>query len=312
MNPLSKEARAALQALEANEPSAAEERRVREHLERALGVAIPVATVAAATTATSAMAAQTTASAATSGAVTFGVGAKVALFVAAVSVGSVMTYGVKAVVSAPSRSRDAVASVSPARGPVVEPRAAPAVVVEPAPDPTPELPVADALPIAAAPVEATAAPKQNPPKPHAVAKADEPKPPVTPAEPVALPPPPVVSLEDAGLEPTSEADYELVVELKFAKCDTATEMRSAVAARQLLLENHPEHALWQLGAYQKYCPSGRWSDEAWRVRLASLCKLGRNKEASALLEWFTTEYPLRRSAIEAVSRGYCEPEVFGD
>ena len=54
MKPLSKEASAALSALQATDPTTADEARVRRNLERVLGVAMPAASMAVATTAASA------------------------------------------------------------------------------------------------------------------------------------------------------------------------------------------------------------------------------------------------------------------
>lgn len=319
MNPLSKEARDALKALDGSEPTAADERRVRQQLERSLGVIIPVATVAAATTATTAAASTGAASSATAGLTSLGLGAKVVLFVAAVSVGSLVTVGAKAVITSASTPASApvkqsvtvvaptrpVAAVTPV---VVEPVAVePVAVVAPA-QPEPEV-VAPAPVVAVAPVIAASAPRPSPSRPVArLSESDAPE--TAPVVEVAATP--EIAPPAPKAPPSTEEEFDVEVEVNFPSCDAATELRSALAARRLLMEKHAEHALWLLSAYQKRCASGRWSDEAWRVRLASLCTLGRNREATSLLEWFTSEYPARRPAIEAMLRGSCAPEVLGE
>ena len=97
--------------------------------------------------------------------------------------------------------------------------------------------------------------------------------------------------------------------MNFPNCDPGTEIRSAQSARKLLTANRAEEAVWLLGAYQKRCPSGRWSDEAWVVRMAGLCKLGRDAEVIGLLQWFSTEYPARRAAVVTDLRRSCPDEV---
>ncbi len=315
MNPLSKEARAALAALAPAEPTAADERRVRQNLERALGLAMPLAAVTVATSTTSAAAATTATTAlshggAVAGLTSLGLGAKVVLFVAALGVGAAVTVGVKhALEPEAPRAVKPVAAPRPA-----PPQRAVAAVAEPAPVPG-VLPTAEPLEAATEPATPTARPRVASVEPTRtpVVPVVEPEPAAeTPAlalspPAVAAPPPPpglVVAVDEAG--------YELAVEVNFPSCDVVTEMRSALAARRLLINNQAEHALWLLGAYQKHCASGRWSDEAWRVRLSSLCKLGRNTEATSLLEWVTSEYPGRRPAIEAELRTTCEPEVLGE
>ena len=86
-------------------------------------------------------------------------------------------------------------------------------------------------------------------------------------------------------------------------------MRSALSAKRLLVADRAEEALWLLGAYQKRCPSGRWSNTAWSVRIAGLCKLGRNAEVNGLLEWFSSESLERRAAVKAELQGWCSEEV---
>ncbi|MBL8913062.1 MAG: hypothetical protein JNM17_20370 [Archangium sp.] len=126
-----------------------------------------------------------------------------------------------------------------------------------------------------------------------------------------LVPPPTPAAAPTPQSATTEAGFELVVEAHFPSCDSATELRTALAARKLLVDQRAEHALFLIGAYQKHCPSGQWSDEAWRVRLSSLCAIGRDTEAASLFEWFATEYPHRRFAIESELRSSCEPSVLG-
>ncbi len=280
MKPLSKEASAALSALKAADPTSEDEARVRKNLERALGVAIPVVGVAAATTAVSAQAA-------TTGFAALSLGAKVALVVVAVSTVSVVA------VSLSSRGGEGRGEEQAKQAPKPE---APVVLVEPSepevavvPPPPPEL---------VAVVPPPAKPRAAPPKPP------EPEAPVVVveapiAEPVVTPPP---------APPTAET-WDLEVEANFPNCDPATELRSAQSARKLLDADRAEDAVWLLGAYQRRCPSGRWSDEAWSVRMAGLCKLGRTAEVVGLLQWFSAEYPARRAAVLTELRSSCSDEV---
>ena len=162
------------------------------------------------------------------------------------------------------------------------------------------------------------------PEPIVVAVAPPPSPPPTRARPplqpgiasVAAPEPtPVVVQPTAEVltppppPPLTEATVDLEVEANFPNCDSATEMRSAQSARKLLNGNRSEEAVWLLGAYQRRCPSGRWSDEAWTVRMAGLCRLGRNSEVTGLLQWFSAEYPARRAAVLSELRSFCPAEV---
>ena len=269
MKPLSKEASAALSALEAKDPTATDEARVRKNLERALGVGIPVATVAAATTAQAASVAA------------LSVGAKAIVFVLAVGVASVMTVTI-------SNSRSTRETALPiARSAPVEIVKAPEPI---APEPTPAAPD-EVKPVA--PVRARA-----PLPPVVIAPTPTPTPEPQAAPDVPPPPPPI-----------TEATIELEVEANFPGCDGATELRSAVSARKLLNADRPEEAVWLLGAYQRRCPSGRWSDEAWTVRMAGLCRLGRNSEVTGLLQWFSAEYPRRRAAVMSELRSFCSAEV---
>ncbi|MFO0600740.1 MAG: hypothetical protein U0228_35855 [Myxococcaceae bacterium] len=329
---LSPHARNALAALGDVEPTASDERRVREELERTLGVVLPVAAVtagamAASAAATSAASAAT--SAATGASVTggslfgLGVGAKVVLFVAAIGVGAVATVGVKTVVQS-STSRPPGAPSQPAVVALVKPKKEqapvtpvavpePVAVAAPAPvvdevevEPAPEAPVVTS--VAVAPKKTVRAVQ-----PVAVVQPSAPVAEVTPNPAVETPditPPPIdlrnaVTLENAD----SEMSFSMVVEAHFATCDPPTEGKTARAARKLLMDGRAEHALFLLGAYQKQCPSGHWSDEAWRVRLSSLCRLDRDSEAAGLFDWFVTEYPSRRAAIETELRATCSPQV---
>jgi hypothetical protein len=150
------------------------------------------------------------------------------------------------------------------------------------------------------------------PKPTLAPRQPELAAPSTPPEPETpeVAPPPVLPTEKAGEAVAATEDgYSVVVEVNFPSCDAATEARAAAGARRLLRDERPEHALWLLSAYQRRCPSGRWSDEAWRVRLSSLCLLDRNTEAASLLEWVSSEYPHRRAAIVSELGTTCDPEV---
>ncbi len=321
MKPLSKEARGALASLDSVEPTAADERRVRQNLERALGVAIPVAGVATATVATTAVAAQTAAQGSVAAGLTsLGLGAKVILFAAAIGVGALVTVGVKAAVLAPVR--EAPRAVGGSRAPVPGAGVVKPVVVAEV-RPVPELQAVDPIVVeegsksTSEGVTVIAAPAEvSKPgvvvasaKPHVKAEAPIAATPLVEVKPETpdVSPPPMPGAEKT--EPATEEAFDVVVEENFPSCDPATEMRAALGARKLLTNNQAERALWLLSAYQKQCASGRWSDEAWRVRLSSLCKLGRNTEAASLLEWVTTEYPHRRAAIESELRHTCDPEV---
>lgn len=286
MKPLSKEASAALSALKATDPTAEDEARVRKNVERALGVAIPVAGVAAATTATTAKAATGLFSA-------MGVGAKVAVAVV------VTTVTAATVVSLSSRGGEGRGEEQ--TKPQLKQAPKPEVVSAP---PEPEVVPAPPPEIAAAPPPPppVAAIAPQPPKPNPQPKrVEEPAPepaPVVAVEPPAPPPPP----------PTSET-WDLEVEANFPNCDPATELRSAQSARKLLDADRAEDAVWLLGAYQRRCASGRWSNEAWSVRMAGLCKLNRTAEVIGLLQWFSTEYPTRREAVLTELRSFCSDDV---
>jgi hypothetical protein len=298
MKPLSKEASDALSALKAADPSAADEARVRKNLERTLGVAIPAATLAVTTTAATAQAAT-----GAGGLTAMSLGAKAVMFVAAVGVGSAITVATIRTISLSSRGGEGrgeeMSQVSPRLAPPpaappeveVTVEAEPVAVAEPQPEAPPEKP-------APPPMVARARPQQ--PLVAAVPAEVEPAPAaVETPEVLTAPPPP----------PNTAETYELEVETNFPNCDPGTEIRSAQSARKLLTANRAEEAVWLLGAYQKRCPSGRWSDEAWAVRMAGLCKLGRNAEVIGLLQWFSTEYPGRRAAVVTDLRSSCSEEV---
>ncbi len=248
MKPLSKQASAALSALQAVDPTPADEARLRRNLERVLGVAMPAASVAVATTAASAHAA--------SGMSALSLSAKAVAFVMAVGVGAALTVGtVMAVKTAPTVPPERSRGVT-AEAPTVPPERSRGVTAAPAPE-------QEILP-----------------------------PPSPPSEPEV-----------------SEAAYGLEVEANFPTCDVKTEMKAALSARRLLNADRAEESLWLLGAYQRHCPSGRWSNEAWVVRMAGLCHLDRNAEVTGLLQWFGTEYPGRRTAVVSELRRFCPEEV---
>ncbi len=305
MKPLSKEASAALSALKATDPTAADEARVRKNLERALGVGIPAVTVAAATTA----------QAASVGAIS--VGAKAIVFVLAVGLSSVMTVKISSSLS--SRGGE-----GRGEGVRTQPLSRPEQVVTPpkwvevtqgpkAPEPVAPEPVVVVAAGAPPPAILPIAPTRTRPSQLVATIAPEPEAapqpaaaqPVAPAVPAlgegfsAPPPPP----------PLTEATVDLEIEANFPNCDPTTELRSAVAARMLLDADRAEEAVWLLGAYQRRCPSGRWSDAAWTVRMAGLCRLKRNSEVIGLLQWFSTEYPQRRTAVMSELRHFCSEEV---
>lgn len=105
------------------------------------------------------------------------------------------------------------------------------------------------------------------------------------------------------------ADDEPPVDTSFTTCDARTELRIANAAGTLLSRAHPSDAIAILNTYQRRCPSGHWSDLAWRVRLESLCALHKNAEAVSLMQWFSAEYPARRAALAAELSDRCSEEV---
>ncbi|MDP2272546.1 MAG: hypothetical protein Q8K32_17560 [Archangium sp.] len=315
MKPLSKEASAALSALQAIDPTTADEARVRRNLERALGVVVPAASVAVATTAASAHAA--TGASLSSGMGVLGLGAKAVAFVMAVGVGAAVTVStVTAVKTAPQavaaqeieitidaptvppeRSRGAtaeleIAPVSPAPAPpIAPPESSRGVTAEPE------------VEIATAAVQPRLRAPPPPPNPR-VEFTSAPAPAAAPEKDV-LPPPPSPPSEPE----VSEAAYELEVEANFPTCDVKTEMKAALSARRLLNADRAEESLFLLGAYQRHCPSGRWSNEAWVVRMAGLCHLDRNAEVIGLLQWFSTEYPGRRTAVVSELGRFCSDEV---
>lgn len=280
MKPLSKEANAALSALEPADPTSEDEARVRKNLERALGVAIPVAGVAAATTATSAQAATSVFSA-------MGAGAKVAVFIAVTAVTATVAVSLSPKASERREAERARPQVQEAAKRVVEPE------IEVELEPPPEVVAVPPPVVAVAPMPA----KSNPqPKPvEAVTPVPAPV-----AEPEAATPPPPA---------TTPETWDLEVEANFPKCDAVTELASAQKAQSLLKAERAEDAVWLMGAYQRRCPSGRWSNEAWSVRMAGLCKLGRTAEVIGLLQWFSAEYPGRRAAVVNDLRSSCSEDV---
>lgn len=317
MKPLSKEASAALSALSNADPTRADEARVRKNLERALGVAIPAASIAVATTAASAQAA--TGAGVSGGLGALGVGAKAVVFVLAVGVGSVVTVGIKSSLS--SRGGEARREEVSPRVTIEPTKPVPPADVEVTVEAEPvkveplamEAEAIEAAPVAPAPVAVAAAPiaavRARPEPVIAQAKTERV---AAISQPEAKP----AGLEPAEEEftappapPNTQESYELEVDTNFPNCDSGTELRSAVSARKLLNANRAEEAVWLLGAYQRRCPSGRWSDEAWSVRMAGLCKLGRNAEVIGLLQWFSTEYPSRRFVVVNELRSSCPEAV---
>lgn len=336
MKPLSREASDALGALKSPEPSAADEARVRKNLERTLGIAIPVAGVAVGASAASAQAATGAGvSGASAGATALSVGAKVAGFVFAVGLGTTLTVAAARSVmpqrAAPLAGKQLEENVARQLIPVAA--SEPIAVVSPAPaaaevaateardevvaadtdevEVTVELPAAEpavtpsvkpaavrARPVVAAPVAVVVEAAAPAPAPSAVAPsaggASE------AGDPELAPPP---------APPNTYEDYDLKIETQFPNCDPATEMRSALNARKLLFASRAEEAVGLLEAYQRRCPSGRWSNEAWTVRVGGLCMLGRHSEASGFLEWFSSESPERRQAVVTDLHKWC-PEEF--
>lgn len=291
----SKEVRRALDALDVGEPSAEDEARVRESLEKALGIAIPVAAAAAVTTTATATATTTTTAVAAAQAVPTGaIGSGLSLFSGAMKVALVVTAASAGVAaySVVSRGGD-------------KPALAPA------------LPITQSLPQRAAPVDVVVEPAPLPPPSPPLDLADPPLPKPLPRmrgaetgkQAQAPTPPPAAPDVEAEPPPATEETYALDVETNFPLCDGPTETRTAAKARQLLVAHRPLESVWLLGAYQRQCPSGHWSDEAWTVRLISLCQLDRYSEAGGLLEWFYTEYPERRAAVLAELDGACPEEV---
>ncbi len=310
MKPLSREASAALSALKSPEPSAADEARVRQNLERTLGVVIPVAGVAVGTSV--AAQAASGASSAASGATALSVGAKVVGFVVAVGLGTTLTVGAAKALMSPAAAPVAVKAVAvaaPPPKPVVQNTVVEEAVVQP-----PEVEVTLEEPPAIA-----AAPAPKPSKSAPVVRASpaklsqEEEPTVAEAPPVPVESPPVMPTE-AGptvppAPPNTQESYDVQIETQFPNCDAATEMRSALNARKLLLVNRAEEAVGLLEAYQRRCPSGRWSNEAWTVRVGGLCMLGRNSEARGFLDWFSSESPERRAAVVGDLHQWCSPEL---
>ncbi len=301
MKPLSKEASAALSALQATDPTRADEARVRRNLERALGVVVPAASIAAVTTAASAQAA--TGASMSGGMSVMGLGAKAVAFVMAVGVGAAVT--VTAVKTTPAieinidaphvpRAQSRVVNPEPFQPeePTVPAQSGRGVIAEP--EPVVEIAASAVQPRLRAPLPPT------PPIQVAAAPAQASAP-----EHELMPPPPSPPFEPE----VSEAAYQLEVEANFANCDVKTEMKAALSARRLLNADRAEESLFLLGAYQRHCPSGRWSDEAWVVRMAGLCHLDRNAEVTGLLQWFSSEYPSRRTAVVSDLRRFCSEEV---
>ena len=309
MKPLSREASDALSALKSPEPSAADEARVRKNLERTLGLVIPVAGVAAGATAATAQAATGAgASGAAGGATALSLGAKVAGFVFAIGVGTTLTVTAARGVMAPRGGESSVVVAKPVVTSAPVPVDPPVVVGAVAEDPEIEVGVVE-------PPVVTEARVVQPVKP-ATRTRPVVEPPVVPTvaasapavteepseedEPELLPPP---------APPNTQESYDLKIETDFPNCDPATEMRSALNARRLLVAARAEEAVGLLEAYQRRCPSGRWSNEAWTVRLGGLCMLGRNAEARGFLEWFTSESPERRAAVVGDLHQWCSADL---
>lgn len=366
MKPYSKEAEAALCALEVIEPTSADEARVRAGLERALGIALPAATVATASAVTAAAAATgATAAAAQAATSTAGAGAGVSTGLAALGLGtksivllaavaSALTVGVK--ISRSTRAEPEPVLVAPvgrvvrepapveAQGPLVE--LGPEVAGEPEVEETaievraaqesPSSPPPSTVAAVSRAPHTRAQPPSQPPQPSssqsgfAVSRTPQPEGAAQTAASAeeVLHPPPLPPPEGPAQAPTSAGEvayppplppspapeaqtYQLEVENDFPLCDVDTEKKSAVRARQLLSQNQPQEALWLLGAFQRRCPSGLWSLEAWEVRMASLCRLGRHAEVRGLLRWFGAEYPAQRPALVAELGTTCPSEVLG-
>jgi hypothetical protein len=303
MKPLSREARDALSALKSPEPDAADEARVRQNLERTLGIAIPVAGVAVAASAASAQAATGAGmSGAAGGATALSLGAKVAGLVMAVGLGTTLTVvAVRAAMAPASPVAVVAAPVKPAviQNSVVEDVVVPELVA-----PEPEVTVEEQPAIAAAP-----APRPTKSAPVRAKPAAGEEPPVAEAPPAPVEPAPIAPMEAAAAPTNTQESYDQQIETQFPNCDAATEMRSALNARKLLDADRAEEAVGLLEAYQRRCPSGRWSNEAWTVRVGGLCMLGRNTEARGFLDWFSSESPERRAAVVGDLHQWCSPEL---
>lgn len=123
----------------------------------------------------------------------------------------------------------------------------------------------------------------------------EPKP-TEPGAPLAEASPP----EPTTKEEAQQLDPQL-------SCDGDAELRFAQAAERHLGAANPAHALDLLDTFGRRCPSGRWSELTWTVRLGSLCALGRGREASQLLAWHREEHPQRSAALVARTTRWCSP-----
>ncbi len=347
MKLLSKEAQAALNALEGNEPTAKDEARVRQNLERTLNIAIPSA---AAVVANAALAAKATTGSFSSAFASTGFVFKVVVLATSIGVGSFATLGILQLVrqseplaathlrtqtnlpsitqpepleellpfeteNQPSRSEEAV----------VPQRALETTVLGEADalDQTPQFKSrdenviskqqsADGEAIALRPslrqlsrnletaTKRAAAPSATPRTEDGVPAAPH----VLEADPEA---------EGTRQEPSTGAapsSVGLVGEINEpTSCDAKEVSRSSQQARQLLREHRPAEAVALLETYQRRCPSGLWETEAWAVRLASLCQLGRNAEVVGLLVWFRTEYPAQIKQLMAELQEPCPADV---
>jgi hypothetical protein len=318
MSDLSNEAKARLAALATEEPDAAAEARVRTALERSLGVALPAATLGAATLASTATAATqagaaatstagtaASAAASTSAAATVAAGASstapwlIAALVAALGGGGVIVALRSSEAEPPGKAPrtpspaqpssratppEASALPTPAEGtPAATVDAEPSVATPT----TPEGPTRSASPATArARPTREAAPVQ--PRDESQAAAVE-------VAEVAPTPPPLTVADEA-----QDIDPELV-------CDVDAEGRFAVAAQAHLAAGRAPRALELLEAFTRRCPSGRWSQHTWAVRLGALCALGRAREAEQLRAWHREEYPAEAERLQRATATWCQP-----
>lgn len=314
MSDLSNEAKARLAALAGEEPGAAEEARVREGLERALGVTLPVATLGAAALASTASAASlsaagsagvgstTGASAAAAGAATgvaAGAGSSVPWLVAAL-VAVVGGGGVLLARSAAPGDSAAAASKQPPPSAAMRP-----VVV--APPVSPQEPEAPAAPAPVA--EEVMAPASTPQPAPGPSRTASPAPAARQATPPEVPSPVEPAPTEAEALPQEPAPQTVAEEAQHIDpelvCDVDAEGRFADAAEHHLHAGRAARALELLEAFPRRCPSGRWSQRTWAARLGALCALGRDAEATQLRAWHREEYPASTEALLRAAAPWC-------
>lgn len=306
MDPLSKDANDALKTLLDVEPSKADEARVREAVEKSLGIVLPIATATtAAVSVATAKGFFASMSVPAKGLfATMSVTAKVTLVTAAVVSASAATLVVRESIQSPEPTKPPVKVVATPRGVVAAPPSIEmpeldlladepeAVAAEPeavATEPEPEL-------VLLAPPEAPRRPKL-PPVAKVLPPAAEPE---VPAEP---PPPPEKVVDELVVAPGETVEAELARE--YPNCELATEGRLSSHVRWMTKNGTAERGLELLTAFQHRCATGHWTYDSWVARFAVLCALERRQEFNELWSWFRQENYFHVERVRKELAGQC-------